>query len=94
MNEEQKYQGDKSYQGAKNTTTPKKKKKNKERTEEIKMDNKLKAQKRIFVEHIIRLIKVFGIARERFRLREKNYGKVIKIICGLVRMRIGSLRLN
>ena len=90
----QKYQGDKSYQGAKNTITPKKKEKNKEITEEIKKDNKEKAKKRIFVEHIIRLIKVFGIGREKFRLNEKNYEKVILTICGLVRLRIGSLRWN
>ena len=56
---------------------------------EIKEDNLKLAQKRIFVEHIIRLIKIFGLARERFRLKESNYEKVILTICGLVRLRIG-----
>ncbi|MDE5084925.1 MAG: hypothetical protein O4859_28470 [Trichodesmium sp. St18_bin1] len=44
----------------------------------------------MFVEHIIRLIKIFGIARERFRLKDNNYQKVILTICGLVRLIIGS----
>ena len=43
---------------------------------EIKEENQEKARKRIFVEHIIRLIKIFRIARERFRLKESNYEKV------------------
>ena len=53
--------------------------------EEIKEKNQQKAQKRIFVEHVIRLLKIFGIARERFRLKEKSYEKVIMVVCGLVR---------
>ena len=40
---------------------------------EIKEENRKKAKKRIFVEHVIRLIKIFGVARERFRLRDSNY---------------------
>ena len=40
---------------------------------EIKEENQEKARKRIFVEHIIRLIKIFRIARERFRLKDNNY---------------------
>ena len=50
-----------------------------------------KAQKRIFVEHVIRLLKIFGIARERFRLKEKSYEKVVMVVCGLVKLRIGAL---
>lgn len=92
--EEQKFQGDKAYQGAERTTTPKKKQKNKEMLLEDKEENKKKAKKRIFVEHVIRLIKIFGIARERFRLREENYEKIILAICGLVRLRIGALVLG
>jgi hypothetical protein len=48
---------------------PKNKPRKQELPAEIKEDNKKKAQKRIFVEHIIRLIKIFGLARERFRLK-------------------------
>ena len=53
----------------------------------VKKENQKKAQKRIFVEHVIRLIKIFRVARERFRLKESNYEKVILTICGLVRSR-------
>jgi hypothetical protein len=91
FDERQKFQGDKAFQGAERTTTPKKKPRKKEMPQEIKEENKEKAKKRIFVEHVIRLIKIFGVARERFRLKEDNYEKVILTICGLVRLRIGSL---
>ena len=60
----------------------------------VKRENQKKAQKRIFVEHVIRLIKIFKVARERFRLKESNYEKVILTICGLVRLRIGALMLT
>ena len=60
---------------------------------EIKEDNLKLAQKRIFLEHIIRLIKIFGLARERFRLKDSNYEKVILTTCGLVRLRIGAFLL-
>ena len=53
----------------------------------VKKENQKKAQKRIFVEHVIRLIKIFKVARERFRLKESNYEKLILTICGLVRLR-------
>ena len=56
----------------------------------VKKENQKKAQKRIFVEHVIRLIKIFKVARERFRLKESNYEKVILTICGLVRLRANS----
>jgi hypothetical protein len=56
---------------------------------EIKEENQEKARKRILVEHIIRSIKIFIIARKRFRLKDNNYQKVILTICGLVRLIIG-----
>jgi len=91
FDDKQKFQGDKAFQGAERTTTPKKKPIKKEMPPEIKEENKQKAKKRIFVEHVIRLIKIFRVARERFRLKEDNYEKVILTICGLVRLRIGTL---
>ena len=60
----------------------------------VKKENQKNAQKRIFVEHVIRLIKIFKVERERFRLKESNYEKVILTICGLVRLRIGALMLT
>ena len=91
FDENQKFQGDKGYEGASRTTIPKKKPRKKEMPLEIKEENRKKAKKRIFVEHVIRLIKIFGVARERFRLRDSNYEKVILTICCLVRLRLGSL---
>ena len=60
----------------------------------VKKENQKKAQKRIFVEHVIRLIKILKVARERFRIKESKYEKVILTICGLVRLRIGALMLT
>ena len=91
FDKEQKFQGDKGYQGAERTTITKKKLIKQELPPEIKEENQQKSQKRIFVEHVIRLIKIFGVARERFRLKDSNYQKVILTICGLVRLRRGAL---
>ena len=90
FDKEQKIQGDKGYQGAEMTMTQKKPRKQ-EMPPEIKEDNLKLAKKRIFVEHVIRFLKIFGVAREGFRLKEYNYDKVILTICGLVRLRIGAL---
>ena len=60
----------------------------------VKKENQKKAQKRIFVEHVIRLLKIFKVARESFRLKERNYEKVILTIGVLVRLRIGALMLT
>ena len=73
FDKKQKFQGDKADEGVERTTTPKKKPRKKEMPLEIKEENQEKARKRIFVEHIIRLIKIFRIARERLRLKDINY---------------------
>ena len=87
----QSFVGDKAYQGGERMTSPQKKPKNRELTSEQKHDNKLLSQKRIFVEHVIRLIKIFRVATERFRLCTRKYQRVINTVCGLVRLRIGTL---
>ena len=87
----QKFQGDKAYQGGKSIKTPQKKPKNKELTIAEKLRNKKLASERIFVEHLIRLIKIFKVAQERFRLSPDKYARIIMTICGLVRFRIGAL---
>jgi hypothetical protein len=69
--------------------TPKKKPRNGELTLAEKEKNQELSSKRIFVEHIIRLIKIFRVAQERFRLNSHKYEEIIKTICGLVRLRIG-----
>jgi hypothetical protein len=87
----QKFEGDKAYQGGKNIKTPHKKPRKGELTSSQKDENKLFSSQRIFVEHIIRLIKIFQIARQRFPLSSQTYEQVILTICGLVRLRIGAL---
>lgn len=87
---EQKFHGDKAYQGGQSIKTPKKKPKNKELTIEEKNQNKQLASERIYVEHLIRLVKVFKVAQERFRLNSCKYEQIIMTICGLVRLRIGT----
>ena len=86
----QKFHGDKAYQGGESIKTPKKKPKNKELTIEEKEKNKELASERIYVEHLIRLVKVFRVVQERFRLNSRKYEKIIMTICGLVRLRIGT----
>ncbi|MGD1712049.1 transposase family protein [Dapis sp. BLCC M172] len=91
FDKKQKIQVDKGDQGEQRTTTPKKKPRKQELAPKFKEENKEKAKKRIFVEDVIRLIKIFGVARERFRLKDSNSQKVILTVCGLVRLRIGTL---
>lgn len=90
----QKFKGDKAYIGDPQIETPHKKRKNQELSAKEQEENRQKASQRIFVEHVIRLVKIFRVAQERFRLRRENYQKVILTICGLVRLRIGALCLH
>ncbi len=87
----QKFNGDKGYVGEPAIKTPQKKTKNRKLTPEEKDKNKELSSERIFVEHLIRLVKIFRVAQERFRLRTRKYEQVILTICGLVRLRIGAL---
>lgn len=88
---DQKFTGDKGYQGGINIKTPQKKPKGKELTEAQKEENKVVSSDRIYVEHVIRLLKIFRIAKERFRMKGDKYEQIILTVCGLVRLRIGSL---
>ena len=40
---------------------------------------------------VTRLVKIFRIAQERFRLKGESYQRIILTVCGLVRLRIGAL---
>jgi hypothetical protein len=42
-------------------------------------------------QHIIRRIKIFKVMAERFRLKKEEYESVFLSVCGLVRLRIGTL---
>lgn len=87
----QKFNGDKAYIGEPSIKTPQKKLKKQELTPEQKERNKQLSSKRIVVEHLIRLVKIFRVAQERFRLNTHKYEQIIRTICGLVRLRIGGL---
>jgi hypothetical protein len=91
---QQTFEGDKAYQGAERTKTPHKKPPKKELTEAQKEKNKEIAKERIYIEHLIRIIKIFRIASERFRLKSSRYQQVILVICGLVRLRIGAFQFS
>jgi hypothetical protein len=71
--------------------TPQKKPKNRELTTEQKQQNKELSTDRIFVEHIISLVKIFRVASESFRLNQEKYEQIILTICGLVRLSIRAL---
>ena len=87
----QKFQGDKGYVGESSIKTPTKKPKKGELSLSQKKKNKQMASDRIFVEHLIRILKIFRVASERFRLNPTKYKQIIMTICGLVRFRIGAL---
>jgi hypothetical protein len=90
FNIEQRFTGDKGYQGGINIKMPQKKPRGKELTDLQKDTNKEISSERIYVEHVIRLIKIFRAAKERFRMKGNKYEEVILTICGLVRLRIGT----
>ncbi|NJK66551.1 MAG: transposase family protein [Microcoleus sp. CSU_2_2] len=87
----QRFQGDQAYVGEPSIDTPHKKPRGGDITPAQKRSNKAKAQKRIVVEHLIRLLNFFRVASERFRLKAANYKSTILVICGLVRWRIGAI---
>jgi hypothetical protein len=82
------FTGDKAYVGRRNTTTPIKKPRGGQLTQTQKDFNRQVSQKRVYVEHLIRVIKIFRIAKEAFRMRSRMYELVIGCVCGLVRLRV------
>ena len=94
FDEKQQFKGDKAYIGEPQILTPTKKPKKGELTKTQKQNNRVLSQGRIFVEHLIRLVKIFKIIQERFRLNKKRYKSVLSLVCGLVRLRLGSLILE
>ncbi len=84
FNPNQKFKGDKGYEGESSIKIPTKKPKKGELTQSQVEKNKELASERIFVEHLIRGIKIFRVASERFRLNPRKYEQIIMTICGLV----------
>lgn len=94
FSDSQEFVGDKAYVGAARTTTPTKKPRGRELTAEQREDNKQISRQRIFIEHLIRRLKIFRVAADKFRLNPQNYEQVILTICGLVRLSLGTFSLT
>ncbi|NEQ98570.1 MAG: IS5/IS1182 family transposase [Cyanothece sp. SIO2G6] len=86
------FRGDKAYIGADNMETPHKKPKHNELSVTQKEENRIVCGKRIFIEHLIRRIRIFSIVRGRFPLHPRAYRQTILTVCGLVRLRLGTLK--
>ena len=91
---QQRFIGDKAYIGEAQIRTPTKKPKNGELTRQQKEESKQFSSERIVVEHLIRLVKIFKVMQERFRLSKSRYGSIFLTVCGLVRLRLGCLELR
>ncbi len=75
-------------------STPLKQPKNGELTKLQKQENKALSSQRIFVEHLIRVVKTFKVVQNRFPLNRRRYRDIVLIVCGLVRLRINALILE
>lgn len=80
--------GDKAYVGRNNTIAPVKKPPGGQLTQAEKDFNRQVSQKRVYVEHVIRVLKINRIAKQEFRMRSRMYELVIGCVCGLVRLRV------
>ena len=83
---------DAGYQGLAdlhaNSRTPKKKSKRHPLTTELKEANRELARQRIFVEHVIRKVKIFRILSERYRNRRKRFGLRFNLIASLYNLEL------
>ncbi|MFM2315223.1 MAG: hypothetical protein RLZZ04_4499 [Cyanobacteriota bacterium] len=78
---------DKGYQGIKkihtSSYTPIKKKKGKGLALREKEYNRELAKQRIYIEHVIRCLKIFRILAQRYRNRRRRFGLRFNLIAGL-----------
>ncbi len=88
---EQKFIGDKAYKGDDAIATPHKKPKKGQISGLQKDENQQLSSRRIGVEHMIRRLKIFRVASERFPLARHRYNQVIMAVCGLVRLQLNRL---
>jgi len=83
---------DAGYQGLAdlhaNNLTPNKKSKHHPLTVEQKAANRELACQRIFVEHVIRKVKIFRILSERYRNRRKRFGLRFNLIASLYNLEL------
>ena len=92
FDKEQLLLGDKAYVGEEQLLTPKKKPRGGKLTSEEKEENRTLSKRRIFIEHMIRRLRIFGIMQGRFRLRVRCYRQVMLTVCGLLRLRMGTFK--
>jgi len=79
--------GDSGYQGIKNihenSETPIKKPKNRELTDEEKQYNKELSQRRIYIEHVNRRLKIFRICKEVYRNKGNRMELRVNLIAAI-----------
>ena len=82
-----KIKADKGYQGIqkihKNSEIPYKKSKKKALDKEQKKYNKTLNSQRVYVEHVIRSLKIFKILSYPYRNRRKRFGLRLNLIAGI-----------
>jgi len=87
LGENVKILGDSGYQGIKNfhenSEIPIKKPRNRELTDEEKQYNKELSQRRIFIEHVNRRLKIFRICKEVYRNKGKRMELRVKLIAAI-----------
>ncbi|GHV22588.1 IS5 family transposase [Spirochaetia bacterium] len=78
---------DKGYQGMtrlhSNSHTPEKKPRRGVLSSEQQLSNQRLAKRRVVIEHINRLLKIFRILSERYRNRRRRFGLRFNLIAGL-----------
>ncbi len=84
--------GDAGYQGLMdlhpNSQTPFKKTKRHPLTQEEKVSNRALSRKRIWIEHIIRRLKIFRILSERYRNRRKRFGLRFNLMAAIYNLEL------
>ena len=74
-----------------NSRTPAKKTKLHPLSKEQKASNRALSQKRIFIENIIRKLKIFRILSERYRNRRKRFGLRFNLIAAIYNMELNHV---
>lgn len=84
---------DSGYQGLaklhEKSKTPRKKPRKSGLTDEQKQSNRELASRRVVVEHVIRRLKIFRIAAERYRNRRRRFTLRFNLIAGLYNYELG-----
>jgi len=86
---------DSGYQGLnkipENSMIHKKKKKGMPHTTEAKIHNKALSKRRILIENINRLGKIFRGKKEVYRGKHKNYGFTWRLVAAIINIRCSSI---